>query len=111
MNERPLPVTEDELHAYVDGELPTDRRGAVEAWLEAHQDDASRVGAWRAQIETIRARYGAIATEPVPARFDLDRLMRDGRSWRGWAAAAALAAFVVGGAAGWTIRDVASEQP
>ena len=56
MNQRPLPVTEDELHAYIDGELPTDRRGAVEAWLETHQDDANRVAAWRAQIETIRAR-------------------------------------------------------
>jgi anti-sigma factor RsiW len=111
MNERPLPVTEDELHAYIDGELPTDRRGAVEAWLETHQDDANRVAAWRAQIETIRARYGAIATEPVPARFDLDRLMRDGRSWRGWAAVAALAAFIVGGAAGWGIRDATGERP
>jgi anti-sigma factor RsiW len=111
MNERPLPVTEDELHAYIDGELPADRRGAVEAWLEAHQDDANRVAAWRAQIETIRARYGAIATEPIPARFDLDRLMRNGRSWSGWAAVAALVAFVVGGAAGWGIRDATGERP
>src|SRR5215469_9149621 len=109
MKERPLPVTEDELHAYIDGELPADRHGAVEAWLETHQDDAGRVAAWRAQIEAIRARYGAVATEPVPARFDLDRLMRSGRSWRGWAAAAALAAFALGGAAGWTLRDVTAE--
>ena len=30
MTERKIAVTEDELHAYVDGELPADRRGAVE---------------------------------------------------------------------------------
>ena len=29
MTERTIPVTEDELHAYVDGELPAERRGDV----------------------------------------------------------------------------------
>ena len=28
-----LNVSEDELHAYVDGELPAERRGVVESWL------------------------------------------------------------------------------
>ncbi|MGA8816670.1 MAG: zf-HC2 domain-containing protein, partial [Xanthobacteraceae bacterium] len=32
MIDRDSLVTEDELHAYVDGELPPGRRGAVEAW-------------------------------------------------------------------------------
>ena len=40
-------ISEDELHAYVDGELPADRRGAVEAWLASHAEDAARVAAWR----------------------------------------------------------------
>ncbi len=35
------PVTEDELHVYVDGELPADRREAVEAWLASHPEDAA----------------------------------------------------------------------
>ena len=50
MIDRDLPVTEDELHAYADGELPDDRRSAVEAWLAAHPDDMARVGAWRARL-------------------------------------------------------------
>ena len=66
MIDRNSPVTEDELHAYVDGELPADRQDAVEAWLAAHPDEAARVAAWRAQAEAIRARYGAVANEPVP---------------------------------------------
>ena len=61
MIDRNSPVTEDELHAYVDGELPADRREAVEAWLANHPDDAARVAAWRAQADAIRARYGAVA--------------------------------------------------
>jgi anti-sigma factor RsiW len=38
MNDRKIPVTEDELHAYVDGELPAERRADVEAWLAAHPE-------------------------------------------------------------------------
>ena len=48
MFDRDQPVTEEELHAYVDGELAPERREAVEAWLATHSDDMARVGAWRA---------------------------------------------------------------
>ncbi|HEU0083844.1 MAG TPA: anti-sigma factor, partial [Bradyrhizobium sp.] len=52
-----IPVTEDELHAYVDNELPAERRGDVEAWLATHPDDAGRVQSWRAMAEMLHARY------------------------------------------------------
>ncbi|HKS63850.1 MAG TPA: anti-sigma factor, partial [Xanthobacteraceae bacterium] len=58
MIDREPPVTEEELHAYVDGELAADRRAAVERWLASHAEDAARVAAWRAQADAIRARYG-----------------------------------------------------
>ena len=38
-------VTEEELHAYVDGELEDDRRATVERWLNEHGEDAARVAA------------------------------------------------------------------
>jgi anti-sigma factor RsiW len=101
MVDRSSPVSEDELHAYVDGELPADRRKAVEAWLALHPDDAARVHAWRDQAEEIRARYAAIADGPVPAQLDIDRLARGERRWTRLAAAAILLAFVLGGLAGW----------
>lgn len=106
------PVTEDELHAYLDGELPADRHNAVEAWLTAHPEDAAKVAAWRAQADAIRARYGAVAAEPVPQRLALDRLARNGgRRWLGMAAVAALAAFIVGGAVGWMARGASAAAP
>src|ERR1700719_4857281 len=101
MTDRDLPVTEDELHAYVDGELAPDRQAAVEAWLATHPDDMARVTAWRSLADAIRTRYGAVATEPVPDRLSLRQIERDGRSWRGMAAAGAVLALLVGGAAGW----------
>jgi anti-sigma factor RsiW len=118
MNDRDSPVREDELHAYVDGELPADRREAVSAWLSQNPEQAAMVAAWRAQAESIRARYGAVADEPVPERFNLDQLMRsggggfgNGRSWAAMAAAAAVIAFMVGGAAGWMARGASAAAP
>ena len=115
MIDRDSPVTEDELHALIDGELPADRQEAVAAWLATHPDQAAQVGAWRAQADSIRARYGAVANEPVPQRLKLDQVMRrdraNGRAWTATAAAAAIVAFVFGGAAGWMARGVSAETP
>ncbi|HEX4408971.1 MAG TPA: anti-sigma factor [Xanthobacteraceae bacterium] len=106
MTERDRIVSDDELHAYVDGELPADRRGAVEAWLATHADDAARVATWRAQADLIRARYGGIADEKTPPRLDVNRILR--RRWNVTAAAmaATIAAFLIGGVSGWTARGL-----
>lgn len=107
MIDRNSPVSEDELHAYVDGELPADRQEAIAAWLGAHPAEAAQVVVWRTQAEAIRARYGAVATEPVPERFKLERLTRqggNGRYWASLAAASAIVAFLAGGTTGWMAR-------
>ncbi len=101
MTERKIPVTEDELHAYVDNELPAERRGDVEAWLAAHPEDAARVDSWRAMAEALHARYDAVANEPVPRRLEIERLVRQPRKWIYGAVAATFAAFVAGGGTGW----------
>jgi anti-sigma factor RsiW len=111
MIDRDSPVTEDELHVYVDGELPADRLGAVEAWLASHPEDATRIAAWRAQADAIRARYSALAKEPVPERLALDRITRRGRLWTAIAAAASVAAFAIGGITGWVARGASSLPP
>jgi anti-sigma factor RsiW len=116
MSERDIAVTEDELHAFVDGELAPDRRAAVEDWLATHADDDARVAAWRAIGDAVRARYSAVADEPVPQRLDLNRLKRVPSRWMMGAIAATLVAFIAGGSVGWlahgataapVVRDVA----
>ena len=103
MIDRDAPILEAELHAYVDGELPADRRAAVETWLATHPQDATRVAAWRAQADLINARYGGVAQDPP--RLDVDRLARADRRRPLLAIAAVLVAFVLGGVAGWFGRD------
>jgi anti-sigma factor RsiW len=108
MTDPNIPVTEDELHAYVDNELPAERRGDVEAWLAAHPDDAERVGSWRALADALHARYDAVLDEAVPKRLELERLVRQPRRWIYGAAAAALVAFAAGGGVGWMARGAAA---
>ena len=108
MTDPRIPVTEDELHAYVDNELPAERRGDVEQWLAAHPDDSERVRSWRAMAETLHARYDAVADEPVPRRLEIERLVRQPRRWIYGAVAAVLVAFIAGGGVGWLARGVAA---
>ena len=108
MTDPKIPVTEDELHAYVDNELPVERRADVDDWLAAHPDDAERVRSWRAMVEALHARYDAIADEPVPKRLEIERLARQPRKWIYGAIAATLVAFVAGGGVGWLARGAAA---
>src|ERR1700731_4525937 len=108
MTDPRIPVTEDELHAYIDDELPAERRGDVETWLAAHPEDAARVRSWRTMAEALHARYDQVADEAVPKRLEIERLGQQPRPWGYGAVAAALAAFIVGGGTGWVARGATS---
>jgi anti-sigma factor RsiW len=108
MTDPRIPVTEDELHAYVDNELPAERRGDVEQWLATHPDDSERVRSWRTMAETLHARYDAVADEPVPRRLEIERLVRQPRRWIYGAVAAVLVAFIAGGGVGWLAHGAAA---
>ena len=108
MTNRNIPVTEDELHAYVDNELPAERRADVEAWLASRPDDAERVRSWLAMADALHARYDTVADEPVPRRLEIERLVRQPRKWFYGAVAATLAAFIAGGGLGWLAHGAAA---
>lgn len=109
MTDHNIPVTEDELHAYVDNELPAERREAVEAWLAAHPDDAERVASWRTMSDALHAKYDAVMDEPVPARLSVDALSRAPRRWMMGAIAASVMAFAVGGGVGWMAHGASAK--
>ncbi len=50
MTDPTIPVTEDELHAYVDDELPAERRGDVESWLAAHPVSYTHLDVYKRQF-------------------------------------------------------------
>jgi anti-sigma factor RsiW len=108
MTDPSISVTEDELHAFVDNELPAERRADVEAWLANHPDDAERVRSWRAMADELHARYDFVLDEAVPQRLRIERLARQPRKWIYGAIAATLTAFIAGGGAGWFAHGAAA---
>jgi anti-sigma factor RsiW len=104
MSERDNPIGEDDLHAYVDRRLPPERVEAVEAYLNANTEVASRVSAWRAQRETLRDQLAAKAAEPIPARLRISNIRaarRQSRLRQFRMIAASAAWLFAGGAVGW----------
>lgn len=75
MNEGKATVGENDLHAYIDGLLDDGRRAEVEAWLEAHPQEAERVAGWWSQNERIR---DAFAGDYISRTGDPDLLRPDG---------------------------------
>jgi anti-sigma factor RsiW len=67
------PIPEDDLHAYIDGQLPPERRQAVAEALAADPALAARAAAFEADILRMRALFGPVAERPLPAAW-LDRI-------------------------------------
>ncbi|MGH6869237.1 MAG: anti-sigma factor family protein [Methylocella sp.] len=66
MRGRGPPVSEEELHGFVDGDMDSGRREAVQAYLATSPRDAARVDTWRRQNEAIRAAFAPIETGLLP---------------------------------------------
>jgi anti-sigma factor RsiW len=100
------PITEDDLHAYVDQALEPERRAEVASYLDDHPEVAKRIAGFTAQRDLLRAALAPIADEPAPPELNLARMIEDRRlrpSRLSWAAAALLL-LSIGGAGGWVAR-------
>lgn len=104
MNNRP--ITEDDLHAYVDDVLEPERRAEVGSYLAGHPDVAKRVAGFVDQRERLRAALAPIADEPLPPELNLSRMIEGNRrrSPPAWWAIAAMLLLSVGGFGGWIVR-------
>ncbi len=99
-------ISEDDLHAFVDGALDEAVRAEVEAWLAAHPEDAARVAAWRRQNTELHAVFDGVRDEPLPASMQasLGGGRRSAARTTWMRAAAAVVLFVAGAATGWGLR-------
>jgi anti-sigma factor RsiW len=60
-------ITEADLHAYVDGQLPETRRAEVEDYLSSQPEAAARVRAYRVQRDALRQHFDPVLDEEIPA--------------------------------------------
>jgi anti-sigma factor RsiW len=64
------PALSDEImHAYVDGRLSDERRQVIERHLRNDPDLAATLLRWRRQSGALEAMFGPIAEEPLPLAF------------------------------------------
>lgn len=65
----PVTIKQDELMAYVDGELDADRAQMIELQIQHEGELAATVAALRAQQQALRASLDPVLDEPIPARL------------------------------------------
>ncbi|OWV91578.1 anti-sigma factor [Rhizobium sp. R693] len=91
MNEINQTVTEADLHAYADGQLPEQARARIEAWLNDNPDDAAKVAEWSMQNAEIRSLFA-----PYERSADGDAALVTGsRQPANWPKRLAAAAVVI----------------
>ncbi|AJC16655.1 anti-sigma factor family protein [Pandoraea sputorum] len=101
MNEPNRPIDDTELHAYVDGELPPQRRAELDNALATDPVLAAAVSELVALRRALHARYDDVLDEPIPPRLqrpsDVQAPMTRGKAAANWPRFAGLAAVLVVG--------------
>lgn len=103
------PITEDDLHAYIDGRLEAARSEEVSVYLDKHPDVAARFASFSVQRALLHGAFDPVADEPIPTRLNLNHMIATRRqnkvsTWR--LAAAAVVLLVAGGSGGWYMHDM-----
>jgi len=95
------PITEADLHAYVDHQLSPARHAEVEQFLSSRPDEQQRVRDWQQQNQWLRSLLNPVLDEVPAWRLPLQPTPADFR-WRGLAAGLAIA--VVSASSAWVVR-------
>jgi anti-sigma factor RsiW len=106
------PATDEELHAFVDGQLDPGRLEAVWARLQARPEDAARVADWQAQRLHLRQLARSMDVGPTPAALS-DVVLRAAQGarrralWQQALAAGLVLAVGVAGGRWWGLESAA----
>ncbi|WP_211451779.1 anti-sigma factor family protein [Collimonas antrihumi] len=109
-----LPVTEADLHAYVDGLLPQSRRAEIDSYLAARPVEAERINVYREQSARLRALFEPVLDEPIPPQLSTlsaQPAAAHRQLWRLQRYTAGLAIALAGGAAGWGLHGQTQSSP
>jgi Putative zinc-finger len=64
-----MSISDEQLHAYVDGELSDEERAHVEQAISQDAETAQRIAAQQALRQRLRGTFDAVLQEPVPDRL------------------------------------------
>lgn len=108
MSEQQTPITEDEIHAYVDGSLAEHRREEIDRLLEHDEGLATKISDYFSLNSMFHDRYDRVLSEPVPQRLlpPERRRWRDAANWPQFAGMAAALVIGVGIGVGGMMNNV-----
>lgn len=95
------PISDDDLHAYADGQLDATHVTRIEAWLAVHPEHRRQVEQWRTQSTQLHRAYDHMLDEAIPARLNLP----PPAAWIDARKAAMAACLMVGIVTGFFLRD------
>jgi anti-sigma factor RsiW len=95
------PVTENDLHAYVDNQVDASRRAEIERHLEQHPEAAALVSDLRRLDQSLHTLFDPVLAEPIPAVIQFP----PPRKHRALRAAAVAAWIALGGVLGWNLNN------
>jgi anti-sigma factor RsiW len=111
MSDQQTPISEEEIHAYVDGTLSDERREEVERAIELNPALAARVSDYFSLNNMFHERYDRVLNEPVPARLRMPEKRRwlSAANWPQFAGMAAALMLGIGIGVGTNMgKDVAA---
>ncbi|MEM5338873.1 anti-sigma factor family protein [Paraburkholderia azotifigens] len=111
MSDQQTPVSEEEIHAYVDGTLSDERREQVERAIELNPALAARISDYFSLNNMFHERYDRVLNEPVPARLRVPEKRRwtSAANWPQFAGMAAALVLGIGIGVGTNMgKDVAA---
>ncbi len=105
---RNLSFSKNDIHLYVDGEMPPEEQLLFEAFLKENQDMAKEVRACEVLNESLHGAFDGVLDEPIPPALEAavvipGALKSSSLRWLQVAASIALVSF--GAMAGWFARD------
>ena len=111
MSDQQTPISEEDIHAYVDGVLSDERREQVERAIESNPALAARISDYFSLNNMFHERYDRVLNEPVPARLRMPQKRRwlSAANWPQFAGMAAALVLGIGIGVGTNIgKDVAA---
>ena len=112
MNNQSKQLSEEKLHAYVDGRLDAEKRSEVEAWLLHNPSDAARVADYLQQNEMLQALFNPVLNEPIPLKMHPQARHRNFTQPLRYVAM--VGGMVLSGILGWSLHssvDRSNQQP
>lgn len=95
------PITEADLHAYVDRQLPPERVARIEQFLATRPQELERVRDWQQQNRLLHQLLDPVVDEPLPLGLPLKPAAMD---WPWRALAAGVLVAIVSAGSAWSLR-------